>query len=209
VVQFLLTLPTVDVTKPDDDGFTPFNNACQNGHKEVVSLLLADVRVDVNKPNKYEYTPLWFSSHDGHLPVVQLILASGREIDTKTKSMAGTASWNNKTAAEMARFQGTGAKEEESDLEYTRMNRNGPLIAALLGSFDADPVTTRQQLRELPELKDSFISDLFALVVFLCDGLLRVRVESSTSSSSSSSNNNSNKAASSSRLLRHFPWNCK
>ena len=62
------------------------------------------------------------------------------------------------------------------------MKQNGPLIATLIDSFEVDPVTTRQQLRELPELRDSFISDLFALVIFLCDGFLRVRAKSPTSS---------------------------
>jgi len=42
------------------------------------------------------------------------------------------------------------------------MKQNGPLIATLIDSFEVDPVTTRQQLRELPELRDTFISDLFA-----------------------------------------------
>ena len=73
----------------------------------------------------------------------------------------------------MAHFQGTRAKDEgESDEDYLRRRQNGPLITALLDSFNLDPATTSQQLRELPELRDSFISDLFALVVFLCDDLL-------------------------------------
>ena len=61
----------------------------------------------------------------------------------------------------------------------------GPLIATLFDSFDADPTTTRQQLRELPELRDTFISDLFALVIFHSEGLLTVSNKSSLSSSSS------------------------
>jgi len=69
----------------------------------------------------------------------------------------------------------------ESDLDYTRKKQNGPLIATLIDSFDADPDATRRQLRELPELRNSFISDLFALVVFLCDGLLVVSIGSSSS----------------------------
>ena len=129
-------------------------------------------------------TPLWFASQDGHLFVVQLILASGREVDTKTKSIAGTWGWSNKSAAEQARFQGIRDKmAHESEEDYTRKKRNGPLIAALIDSFDADPDATRQKLREIPDLRDSFISDLFALVVFLCDGLLSVNTGSSSSAS--------------------------
>ena len=71
--------------------------------------------------------PLWIASQNGHLPIFQLILASGREIDTKTKSIAGAAAWNNKTAAEMARFQGIRIKPEaESEKDHTRKKQNGP-----------------------------------------------------------------------------------
>ena len=145
----------------------------------MISLLLADMRIDVNRPDNEQCTPLWFPSHDGHLLLVQLMLASGRDFDTKTKSIAGPAPWNNKTAAEVGRFQGIRAIDEgESEEDFSRVKQNGPLIAALIDSFDADPATTRQQLRELPELRDAFISDLFALVVFLCDGLLAVNASS-------------------------------
>ena len=125
-------------------------------------------------------TPLWFASHNGYLPVVQFILSTGREVDTKTKSVAGDQSWNEKTAAEIGRVQATRAEYQgELEEDYTRRKQNGPLIAALIDTFDADPVTTRQQLRELPEIRDSFISDLFAELIFFCDGLLAVSVEAS------------------------------
>jgi len=73
----------------------------------------------------------------------------------------------------------------EPDEDYLRSRQNGPLIAALLDTFDLDPVATRQQLRELPELRDPFISDLFALVIFLCDDLVAVSAESPSSSATS------------------------
>ena len=44
----------------------------------------------------------------------------------------------------------------------------------LLEAFRADPISTRQQLRELPHFRGPFISEVFALVVFLSDGLLHV-----------------------------------
>jgi len=126
-----------------------------------VSLLLADMRIDINTPNNYQCTPLWFASQNGHLPVVQLILASGMEVNTKTKSIAGTASWSNKTAAEVGRFQEIRPKmARKSEEDSTRAKQNGPLIAALIDSFDLDPVHTRQQLREHPELRDSSVISL-------------------------------------------------
>ena len=183
IVSLLLGDLRIDVNKLEKDDSTPFFMACQQGHKEMVSLLLADLRIDLNRPKKHRTTPLWIAAFAGHLPVVQFILVSGREVNTKTKSIAGTMIWNDKTAPEVAWCQGTRPRlTDELEADYLTKKQNGPLIAALLDSFDADSVTTRQQLRELPELRDAFISDLFALVVFLCDDLLTVRTESSPSS---------------------------
>ena len=58
------------------------------------------------------------------------------------------------------------------------------MIADLIDSFDLDPVTTCQKLRELPELRDPFIGDLFSLVIFQCDDLLAMRPESALASPS-------------------------
>ena len=139
VVQFLLTLTTVDVNKPQNEGATPFSIACYKGHKEVVSLLQADTRIDVNKPADEQLTPLWFAAQNGHLPVVQLLLASSRKMDTKAKSKAGTGGWN-KTAAENARVNGTRTKTAtESKEDYTRKKQNGPLIATLIDSYEQNP----------------------------------------------------------------------
>ena len=173
VVQFLLTLSMIDVNKPSNFGFTPFLVACFNGSKEMVSLFLADKRTDVNKPVNVQCTPLWFASSDGHLTIVQLMLVSGRDIDIQIKSEAGSEPWNSKTAAEVARWVSTLQRlDEESEDEFNLKIQNCPLIADLIDSFEADPATTRQQLRELPHLRDPFIGEVFALVVFLCDGLL-------------------------------------
>jgi len=63
------------------------------------------MRIDVKKADEPQCTALWFASHTGHLHIVRLILASGRNIETQTKSIAGTSGWKNKTAAGIARFQ--------------------------------------------------------------------------------------------------------
>jgi len=202
LVEILLKLSTVDVNAENAGLATPFLIACQNGHTEVVLLLMADMRVDLNKPAKDLTTPLWFASQNGRLDIVQFMLASDREVHTKTKCAAGPAAWNDKTTAEIGRLQATrNIVSYESEEDYKLSQQNGPLIADLIDAFNLDPVLTRQQLRELPELRDFFISDLFAQVIFLCEDLLTVRAESSASSSA----NNNNKAARFFQIARCLP----
>ena len=66
VVEFLLTLPNIDVNKPNKDEATPFFVACFQGNMEVVSLLLADMRIDVNKPKKTGSSPFLIACGKGH-----------------------------------------------------------------------------------------------------------------------------------------------
>ena len=184
VVSLLLADPRIDVTKGNINNASPFLIATQLGHHEIVSLLLDDPRIDINQRKNDGCTPLWFAAQFGFVKVVQLILASGREVDTKSKSYQGPNQYCDMTAADVGRYQTARDGRDVSAEEHARRWKNGPLIAELLDSFDADPVATRQHVRELPRYRDSFISDLFALVIFLCDGLLMVSPESSTTSTS-------------------------
>ena len=63
--------------------------ACQNGHKEVVSLLLADPRIDPNKADDDNgATPFFIACQEGHKEVVSLLLADPR-IDPNKASNEG------------------------------------------------------------------------------------------------------------------------
>ena len=148
-VELLLKSPNIDVNKAQKEGATPFHIACAQGHKEVVLSLLKDRRLNMNLSNHNQLSPLWCASQEGHLSVIECLLASGREVDTKTKSIAGPAAWNNKTAVEIARAQGTRTKSaDETEEEYARSKQNGSLIAVLLDSFEENPQQVRARLRE-------------------------------------------------------------
>ena len=89
----------VDVSKQDNDGWTPFYSACLNGRTEVVKHMMQDERVDVNKPNNNNETPIWIASNNNNTQVIQAILQSGRNINLDAK-------YENKTALEQARQKG-------------------------------------------------------------------------------------------------------
>jgi len=140
--------------------------ACEQGRKEVVSLLLADPRIDPNRPRNDQSTPLWVASQEGHLEIVQYLLASGREINTKTRS-----TFNKRTAAEQGRAMGrkTTKPANETKEVFERRKINGPLCADLIDEYEHDPVAVRLRLRRQPGLREHFIGHLFALVDFHSD----------------------------------------
>ena len=53
-------------------------DASQNGHAEVVSMLLAKEGVDVNQTKNRGVTPLLIASQNGHAEVVSMLLATRR-----------------------------------------------------------------------------------------------------------------------------------
>ena len=68
----------VDVNKAIDneDGATPLCIASQNGHLEIVKVLIA-AGADVNQATKNGCTPLYVASLYGHLEVIKVLIASG------------------------------------------------------------------------------------------------------------------------------------
>jgi len=176
--------------------------ACENGHKEVVSLLLADPRIDPNKPNNDGVTPFFKACRKGHKEVVLLLLADPRIDPNQPISDQTTPLWhasqigdrvlvqhllasrkeidtkmrssfNNTTAAEQGRAMGTATKgADETEEVFQRSKTNGPLCASLIDEYERDPVAVRHRLRRQPGLREYFIGHLFALVVFHSDSFV-------------------------------------
>jgi len=176
MVALFIRHPKLLINLPKLNGCTAFNEACCYGKWRAVALLLTDPRLDINESTDDQCTPLWFASQEGHLTIVRLILASGRYVNTQTRVQSPREyvdGWHNTTPSEVARLQSQRAQHESETLdEFNNCVQNGPLIADLLDAYNADPTATRQQLRELPDLRNPFIGALFALVIFHCDGLL-------------------------------------
>ena len=160
IVSILLAHPDIDVNLKDLDGWTPFSSACWYGYTSCARLLLKDSRVMVNEPSGYGYTPLWRAAFKGHLNVIKWWIASGREMNLGTPG-------SSKTDAIM----------KAKDVAETE-------VVALLERFKENPVETRHQVRLELGLVDEMAAEMFAMVVFVSDGLLQVtRGDGSTSAS--------------------------
>jgi hypothetical protein len=154
VVTLLLAHPDIDINQKDYYGESPFFWACVNGSTSCVQLLLKDGRVKVNEPNRNGSTPLYWAAPYGHLEVIKWWIASGREVDlgqpgNEINDAIGGAKESGKTE-----------------------------VISLLEKFKVNPDQTRNEIRkELLWFGEE--AEFFALVIFLSDGLLEIKVETS------------------------------
>ncbi|KAH8714095.1 ankyrin repeat-containing domain protein [Phaeosphaeriaceae sp. PMI808] len=73
-------------TKPDiRDSIrrTPLSRAAENGHEEIIKLLLATGKVDIDAKNRYGMTPLSWAVENGHEAVIKLLLVQGAQANSK------------------------------------------------------------------------------------------------------------------------------
>jgi len=150
VVTMLLAHPDIDVNQMNDDGWTPFLIASFNGHSSCAGLLLKDPRVITRNPNQSGSTPLRRAVINGCLGVVKVWIASGREMDL------GELGDGRTDALQVAKERG---------------------MATLLERFKEDPEETRHQVRVNLGWYDEAAAEMFALVVFVSDGLLDIKTQ--------------------------------
>jgi len=148
IVALLLAHPGIDVNPRNTYGHTSMMRACWYERTSCVRLLLRDSRVRVNQGDSGGALPLHFIARYGKCELVWLWVASGREMDL------GKPEEGKGDAMAMAKKQG---KTE---------------VVALLERFQENPVKTRHQARLRIGWYDEAAAEMFALVVFVSDGLL-------------------------------------
>ena len=151
VIPLLLAHPDIDVNAKTVHGYTPFFYA-GDGRPSCVHEMLKDSRVKVNEPDNHGFTPLWWAAARGHLDVIKWWVASGREMDL------GEPGDIHKTDA-IGRAKNWGKTE----------------VASLLQRFKENSEETRSQMRVELGLDDALAAEMFALVVFVSNGLLQIK----------------------------------
>jgi len=150
IVAILLAHPGIDVNEKAIHGATPFFWGCTGGHVSCFRLMLKDPRVLVNKPDNFGNTPLknavWWKNPD----VIKWWVASGREMDLGEP--------------------GNGATDAIGGARKFNLRE----VLALLERFQENPAETIRQVRVELGFLEEMAAEVFALVVFLSDGLLQI-----------------------------------
>jgi len=162
MVKLLLAHRDIDVNRMNKGGSTPLIWACTGGFQSTVRLMLEDPRVQVNLTNSDKVTAARLMAQDGQTEVMGWLLAlRGDQIDLTSKSRP--------------------RRGRPIDGAYC------PEMNTLLENFRADPVQTRHELRLKMGLAEALSAEFFALIIFLCDGLLRTITTTTSASSTSAS----------------------
>jgi len=163
--KVLLAHPDINVNCKASDGETPVLLGCLSGRVPIIRLMLKDPRVDVTVADNMGCTPLWWVSFWGKHEVVEWLMASGRDLEV------------------IINLKGKGFDGRESiPLEIARgMGKSE--VASLLERFIDNPTQTRRAIRVKLGVLDEQAAEVFALTVFICDGLLQLKPASSTTTS--------------------------
>jgi len=149
VIPLLLAHPDIDVNLKDSYGRTPFDLAC-SGRTSCVREMLKDSKVKPNEPKNDGLTPLYRAAYCGHLDVIKWWVASGREMDL-----------------------GTPEDVNQTDSIGWAKKRGQTEVVTLLERFKSDASKTRHAMRLELRWYDG-AAEIFALVVFVSDGLLKI-----------------------------------
>ena len=157
-----------------ENGSTPFLNACQEGHAEVVTLLM-DAGADINAKNKSGRNALMLASRYGYLPVVEILFGQGgvdlhdREIDGRNAFMLAsrkghlpvvqflwdkgpdleTRDSSDRTALELASIHGHANVVEFLATKVSKGALNGALDLMRTGAYPGIDISCREQVTNI------------------------------------------------------------
>ena len=152
VIPLLLAHPDTDVNLRSKGGCTPFYYACYYGYPSCAREMLKDSRVRVNELDNLGTTPLWTAAYRGQVDVIKWWIASGREANL-----------------------GKPGDVDKTDAIGVAKKRGWTEVVTLLERFKENPVETRHAVRVELGLLDGLAAEMFALVVFVSDGLLQIK----------------------------------
>lgn len=177
IVKVLLRQSNIDVNQKAGNNSTAFMAACGYNNTVAARLLLNDPRVDVTltdgrfAEDNNAITALCKAVLHGATEVIKYWIAT-----TAVSGVTGRVRYQ-----DMDFNFGCYAIPGSDPLDIAPLNRH-PETVALLKAFQLQPVQVRSRLQwQLGGYEDVLAVDLFAVVIFFCDGLLSLPLSLSQS----------------------------
>lgn len=175
MVRLLLAQPAINVNCTSNDGSTALIMACKLGKTQCSLSLLQDTRTDINKAAANGRTALWLARYIGNVDIVNYYLAIADlpllpgSLNPSALPKSLTKTYTNRSA-----YLGVAGdpKSDVVDAIASLYPTPRPELTQILKSYRDRPVITRHKLRLQLGMSDGLAADIFALVIFLSDGLL-------------------------------------
>ena len=164
----LASFPHIDMNRPSQEFGSPLHFLCIKGphrREPLPSLmkLLRDPRVRADILMIGDRTPLMWTIKDESEEAVSLLIASGKDLAIHMKDM------NNQDALDIAH------RHESST------------ITSWLEDYIANPAMMTMRMRHETGWAELHAAELYALVIFLCDGLLALPTSTSAENAGATS----------------------
>ena len=175
VERILRENPAIDVNWKEGEwvGYTAIHIACRWGQDSILAILLAHPDIDVNVKDSGQSTPFMLGCSNGQTSCVRLLLKDSR-VDVNEPDNVGY------TPLKFAAYRGqidvikcwiaSGREMDPGKRGYEQSQ-----VATLLNGFWENPEKIRHQVRLELGWYDPAAAGVFAFVVFVSYGLLRVK----------------------------------
>lgn len=156
---------------------TALHWACNRGHEKITSMLLAHPAIDINQRNRNGSTPFLVACINGSTGCARLLLKEAKLENLNWRSLFGDTPLQRIAQGgllDVAKWWIASGKELDLS-EHT--NTGKAEVVSLLERFGDHPEDTRHEVRVELGWYDGVAAEIFAQIIFLCDGLLDLEGE--------------------------------
>jgi hypothetical protein len=189
VKEILNENPTLDINwkNPHCFGCSALYRACQNGHVDIVQLLMAHPDIDINQKSYSGWVPFMSACYNGHPSIVRMMLEDPRLTTINYKDdigwtpLSNAAFWGNLEVIKWMIASGREldlGQEDGWKTDAIKQAREGDQteIVSLLERFKEDEDKTRREIKRKLGLYNELAADLFSLTVLRLHGQLQIKI---------------------------------